>query len=185
MKKKECTMVVQAFMLVLVFSIFGCDFQVPVEGTVELKTKTGKAAGVSNVEAKLASWTYTSSYGYTSIHNYIIVTWDAVDNAGGYDIYVRQEGKKTITAVNESGYYGSTMAGGVTYEVPKDLNDNSLVTTQIDDSDKWSGYFSVSNISSTTKAGIKYQVGIQTFPFGMVNTTYSDIVWSATSVTLP
>jgi hypothetical protein len=183
MKKNGCVMIVQAFMLVLVLSVAGCDFSVPVEGTVELKTH--KAAGVSNVEAKLASWTYTSSYGYTSTHNYIIVTWDAADNAGGYYIYVRQEGKKTITEVYESGYYGSSMAGGITHKIPKDLSTSYPVSTEIDDSDKWSGYFSISSINSTTKTGTKYQIGIRTFPMDSVNTTYSDIVWSATLVTLP
>lgn len=94
-----------------------------------------------------------------------ILRWDAVDNAYGYEIYIKQDGKKSFEYVDDGDF-------GI-------VDDNGNESTTAFDSDKWyyiadlDTLYGSMGLPAGTYSGC---LGVRTMPFG--NKIPSDIVWS-------
>jgi hypothetical protein len=114
----------------------------------------------------VASVTVTKISGQTAY----IVTWDAVDDAGGYQVYVRVNGAKTLETISAQNY--------VTYSDDGTSKPNA-------NPDKWAASvsFATSGGASVVLPAGTYSVefGVQTGPFNnnSINAANSDIVWSS------
>jgi hypothetical protein len=142
--------------LLLAIVLMGCDEATQIEGDVGIKTT--KAAQVAKVDADL-----------TTNKTYIIVKFDAVANASSYELYVGQDGKKTIES---SSSHDSSPSWEYTFA---DADGSYTLNTDID---KFATRIPVTMFPVQT-AGTKYKFGISTLPFGnSVSAVASDIVWS-------
>jgi hypothetical protein len=138
------------------FVVMGCETPLQDGGTV--KIGYDKASGVAGVTA-----TVTTSNLTGQEYKGVIVAWDAVDNAGGYQLYAQQEGKKNILNLNASPQYRYTYA-----------SDNGA-TTANSDIDKYSVLVSLQ--PDRFQSGKKYRFGIRTNS-SQSGFQPSDIVWS-------
>jgi hypothetical protein len=156
MAKKRMFLGMLAMALAFGFVVMGCDTPLQDGGTV--KIDSNKAPGPGNVEA-VPTTANLVSQGVKGV----IVSWDAAENASGYQLYVQQEDKKTIesnigTPQNNNTYASSDGAPSVNT-----------------DPDKWSALVQLQ--PGTVQSGKKYRFGVQTNP---IQQSYipSDIVWS-------
>ena len=77
---------------------------------------------------------------------YVLVSWDAVENGSNYDLYYKQEGKKTV-----NNYYAGTGSRGVGPQNRYTITTSSITsstipqisTTANTDIDKWSAVIDV------------------------------------------
>jgi hypothetical protein len=152
MKNKWVFSGILSILLVFVFS--ACENGVQDVKVVEQDLP--KANAVASVSAAKTTATGT---------DYVIVTWDAVEDVGQYDVVYQEEGKKTIRSV--PGYAQNDYIYDAT-------NGNQTANT---DSDKWSLILSLSNLPLQT--GAKVRFGVRTSSFsGGYNSEYSDVTWS-------
>jgi hypothetical protein len=153
MNKKICFVGMLASVLTLGVLFAACENGVQeVEGNVNATQVVVKAAGVASVTALQT----------TTPKDYIIVSFDAVENASSYTLYRQQDGKKSINT-------GGSVGNNSTYNAT-----TGVETYSNSDVDKWSGRVYVSSLPVTT-IGTKYRFGIQTQDLSY---NRSDIVWS-------
>jgi fibronectin type 3 domain-containing protein len=108
--------------------------------------------------------------------NAVILTWNAVDDAGGYNVYLKVDGAKTLRNIGG----GWT---GVTYTAAGGESTNT-------DLDKWTKYVSFGNNEgevSLPTGTYAVTFGVQTRPLDQYSGgAPSDIVWSnALTIKLP
>ena len=116
----------------------------------------------------------------TTDKNYVIITWDAVQNGTGYTVYWQLDGKKTITQLFSGGSYSGN-SNSFTYAVADGKESPNS------DVDKWSGLL---EIDPTYKIGdtefkspylgkIRFGVRANVLVPGSGSTgNTSDVVWS-------
>jgi YD repeat-containing protein len=145
MKKKFgfAAMLVMVLAFGILFTACNNDAQ---EITGNVVASYPKASAVAGVTAEK-----------TTNSAYIIVKWDAADNASSYSVYAQQEGKKTQIYTGSSGQYQYT------YDADGSLSTNT-------DVDKWSV-----RLTNNYSEGIKGRFGVRTTD---INGYSSDIVWS-------
>jgi hypothetical protein len=120
--------------------------------------------GVQDVKMVLDQANKVASVTAVTGTNLVIVSWDAAEDAGGYQLFYREEGKKTVQQI--SGGIGNPQ-NAVTYGA----DGTSIPNT---DPDKWSAL--VSPVLAGTGRSLRF--GIRTSPLQSGNITYSDIEWS-------
>ncbi|MDR2375213.1 MAG: hypothetical protein LBD96_02120 [Treponema sp.] len=148
MKNKLCVAgLLAALACGLVLS--GCENKI-----LDVKIVSDKANAVSEVKATLTTDTTN-----------VIVSWDAVENASGYVVYLKQGSSKSV---NQIGY-------GQNQSVYAEADGTPSANT---DADKWSYLLNTSGMP----AG-EYTLGVRTSSIEY-NVGYSDIKWSNT-VTKP
>jgi hypothetical protein len=145
-----------ALALVFGFVVMGCD--TPLQNGGSVKISYDKAPGVAKVDVKV-----TTANLVGESNKGVIISCDAVENAGGYQGYVQQEGKKTLIPLD--------ILGNSKIYAPTDgaITDNS-------DIDKYSLLVPLTN--KDILHGQKHRFGVQTIPFNPQRTEPSDIVWS-------
>jgi hypothetical protein len=150
MKKRLISAVIAA--VVLMFLLAACDEpqEVKIVGYAQSET----------VEKVTATQTINRAY--------ITVTWDAITNGSSYNVYVQQEGKKSMNYIGNG--QNNSIYGGV--------DGTSIPNTDLD---KWS--YNISN--SLTYIGKSLRFGVAANDSNP-NHAISDIVWSEyISVALP
>jgi hypothetical protein len=100
----------------------------------------------------------------TTDGNYVIVTWDAVDGASGYMVYMQQAGKKSVSLIGSGG--NSPMYA---------LADGAL--SENTDIDKWYNRVTVVKVAPGAWTSKSYRFGVRSSAMNS-NTAASDIVWS-------
>lgn len=141
--------------LALVFGVLfaACSNVTQVEGTVS--TKESKASTVENVAAVK-----------TGNGLYVIVTWDAAEDATSYRVVYQEKDKKTLQWASDNASNSSIYS----------TNDGS--TEDNTDIDKWSKRITIGTRDSTFRVGITYRFGVMA-ESSIDNTTgNSDIVWT-------
>jgi hypothetical protein len=147
--KRKLFMAGLAAALVFGLALTACD-----NGVQDVKQTYDKANAVASVTAR-----------QTDNKAYVVVSWDAVEDAGDYEVFYRQQNVKTVDEYGNGGQYYNTYA-------PANGNE-----TNNDNPDKWSARISVNNYLTTGKS---YEFGVRTSPFTQNgHTTYSNIVWSS------
>jgi hypothetical protein len=132
--------------LLIAGAFTGCKDEI-----LDVRIVPDKANAVASVTA-----TVTGDSGY------LILTWDAVDNVGGYYVYVREKDTKTVNFMGQGqNTYTYAVADGA-----QSTNTNP---------DKWSTLVTLSSAGLT--AGKSYEFGVQTYEL-VGNADSSDIVWS-------
>jgi hypothetical protein len=139
--------------LVCGLALSGCENKI-----LDVKPVYDKANAVASVTAVQT----------TNPTTYVIVSWDAVENGGDYEVYIKQEGAKTVS------YFGYGQNDD-TY-APAD----GTVTPNANP-DKWSFCDTIEN--SPLRTGKSYYFGVKTSPLNFgPNDTASDITWITTAL---
>jgi hypothetical protein len=150
------------FMAALVVAmVCGLALSACENGVQDVKIVYDKATAVASVSAV-----------QTTNKSGVIVSWDAVADAGGYTVFIRQAGTKSV-------HSGPSGQSSYTYAVADGV---SSVNTN---PDKWSVYIPVGAGSNQLPTGKSYDIGVRTSPLtsGSISSiTYSDIVWTTVSV---
>jgi hypothetical protein len=127
-------------------------------GVQDVKQVYDKVGGVGNLKAVK-----------TTDNLNVLVSWDAVDGAGGYILYYKVADTKTVTQISGGG--GINPQNAVTYAV---ANGASSTNTN---PDKWSVLITIAG--SPVTAGTSYVFGVRASPLGYSsNVLESDIVWA-------
>jgi hypothetical protein len=112
--------------------------------------------------------------------NFVVLSWDAVDNVSGHSFYYQQEGRKTVQSVS-SGYF--SMAPGYVFDTT-DTSDTPITPNAADSNDrnidKYIAFWKY-NVSGSISllTGKKYRFGVRTSALIQNGqSTQSDIVWS-------
>jgi hypothetical protein len=158
--KNKLFLIALAVLLVMAFT--ACQ-----NGVQDVKVQYDKANEVASVTATLTT--------NTTGNKYVILTWDAVEDASGYGVYYKRGADK------RAGQIGGVQAQNFSTVA---VADNGIVTwTANDDPDKWSALISVSGGVVTGKS---YTFGVLTYPFVQNGTVLnSDIVWAPNAITAP
>jgi hypothetical protein len=125
--------------LALIFGLVlgGCD-----NGVQEVKIVYDKAAAPTNVRVTKEQY----------ITSYLLLSFDAAENATQYAYYIREKGSKVILTINPTGSLGFSS------------NDQLSV--------------SFSSSSPYLTSGTTYEVGIQTMATFVAAVEPSDVVWA-------
>ena len=163
MKKKLFYLVMFNIVLALGIMVIGCDDGgsgvTEVKGTVTMEPfKTNPVPSVTATK--------------TNNGEYIIITFDAVDDVGGYSFIVQQENTKGLVTINSFAAYYSTPQVIKKYDI-EDGNDTL--------NDNWDKYYARITIAGTNAIpGKKYRFGVWTFDkiglFGTSDTTWSNYI---------
>jgi hypothetical protein len=169
MAKKSVFWGMLALALTVSFAVVGCSDPLQEGGKVKIDYDT--ASGVDNLTATKTTGNLTSE-----THKGVILTWNAVDAdvPVGYQVYVQQDGKKTIANTGLTGSYG------LTYDAAD--GDPSYVAAADRDIDSWTELVPLSATYGFV-SGKSYRLGVRTTTSsGIVQG--SDIVWADTVITV-
>jgi hypothetical protein len=106
----------------------------------------------------------------TSNNNYVIVSWDAIENGYSYNVFIQQENKKSIVSTHN-------MQDGSNWIQAQNKNayataDGALILNT--DIDKWSVRIPTSNLWTNAR----YRFGVTSFEFDD-DKAASDVTWSS------
>jgi hypothetical protein len=124
-----------------------------------------KIVGYDVKASKVASVTVETS------NDYILITWDAVENGTDYYIYDQKEKSKTVSTLYNGNNITNNLEGPDNYG---SFNSSTGVWTNGTDPDKWSFLI---HISWFTGYNGSYRFGVQTIDADP-NKSASDIKWS-------
>jgi len=150
------------FMLIVIVSItiLGCNDTDDTKDNNNYQNRE-KSKSVSGVTALI-----------TSNNKYVIVSWEAIENGAGYNVYIQQENKKSIIST-------TNMIDDVDNNWIQAQNkyayataDGAKIANQ--DIDKWSVRIPTSNLWTNAK----YRFGVTSYEFDDYKSA-SDIVWSS------
>jgi hypothetical protein len=108
----------------------------------------------------------------TSNGEYVVITWDAVDDVVNYNVIVQQE--------NAMGNASLSAFAGVGYTGPQCVYKYSLADGSQSSNENWNRYsvrLTVANVRSNTVSGKRYRFGVYPTDRGDIFGT-SDITWS-------
>jgi hypothetical protein len=161
MKNKLLKSGIAALVLVLeMVAVVGCDNPTEVEGTVSVNTPAapapGKPVAVPDVSPSGSGPAYSRGF---------VVTWTAASDGIYYELFVREEGKTTISSLALSGN------SGVSY------TSSTSSTTYTGNPDGWAAKGNVTTSATGIQAGNKVRIGVRTEPVDYASNP-SQIVWS-------
>jgi hypothetical protein len=150
MKKRLISVLIAVVFLMVMFA--ACSDEPQEVKVVGYDTSNSSASNIKAVRA-------------TGVGSLVIVTWDAAENASNYNLYVKQEGKKTITDAS-SNYKGNGFSYGA----------DGIANTPNTDVDKWTAIVNLAN--DIYPAGSSFRIGVRATVIGNGDLSANGIKWS-------
>jgi len=151
MMKKLFLTAMTSILLAFGLITISCDNGVQeIKGTIDLVYDKGTPVASVKVQK-------------TNDNSFVVISMDAVDNGGSYNVVLQMEGKKTVNSIGNA-------QNLLIYSLYNGATSNNT------DPDKWS--FRYATTGTLIQAGKKYRFGVRVQPFTANWGIPSDIVWS-------